>query len=72
MVAEVLGLAFSAGGTSSSYIEGYVELVGQGCGLFAGVGYKIVDLESADHRSGSDFDLDLTLAGVYFTVGARF
>ena len=69
---EVMGLAFSAGGTSASYIEGYVEVVGQLYGLFAGVGYKIVEIDLADHRKDSDFDLDLTLAGVYFTVGARF
>ncbi len=70
--AEVMGLTFKYGSSSGLYVEAYAEVVGQVGPLFAGLGYKYVTLEIADHRSGTDFDADIHLEGAYLTAGLRF
>jgi hypothetical protein len=69
---EVLGLAFSYGDWSMHYIEASAEVVAQPIPvLFAGVGYKYVNLDF--HHGGSQkFDLDVGVAGLYITAGVRF
>jgi hypothetical protein len=69
---EVAGLTFRHGDSSGLYIEAYGEVVGRIGPFFAGVGYKFVDLDMADHRSGSDFDLEIDVSGFYLTAGVGF
>ena len=69
---EVLGLAFSYADWSMHYLEASGELVAQPLPwLFAGVGYKFVDLKF-NHSGSQKFDLDLGVAGLYVTAGVRF
>jgi hypothetical protein len=69
---EVLGLTFSYGPWSMHYLEASAEAVAQPLPwLFAGVGYKLVDLKF--HHSGSQrFNLDLGVSGLFITAGLRF
>jgi len=69
---EVMGLSFKYGDSSGTYIEAFVEAVGQIGPLFGGVGYKYVDLDLHDHRGDTDFDLMIDITGPYLTVGVRF
>lgn len=69
---EIMGLPFKYGSSSIEYLEAFGEVVGQLGPLFAGVGYKVVSIELADHRSGTDFDLDIDIEGLYVTAGLRF
>ncbi len=70
--AEVLGMTFSRGDMSATYIEAYAEVTGQLGPVFAGVGYKFVRLDFADRRGDDEFMLDADLFGVYLTAGLRF
>ena len=69
---EIMGLVFQYSDISLSYFEAYGELVGQLGPVFAGVGYKFVDLDLADHKSGVDLDLNVGIDGFYVTAGVRF
>jgi hypothetical protein len=69
---EVMGMAFKYGNSSGRYIEAFIEVVGQVGPAFGGVGYKFVDLDLADHRGDTDFDLAVDITGPYLTVGVRF
>lgn len=70
--AEVLGMTFSQGDMSATYIEAYAEVTGQLGPVFAGVGYKFVRLDFTDRRGDDEFMLDADLFGVYLTAGLRF
>jgi len=69
---EIMGLPFKYGNSSITYVEAFGEVVGQLGPLFAGVGYKVVSIDMADHRSGTDFDLNIGIEGIYVTAGLRF
>lgn len=69
---EIMGLVFKYSDISLSYLEAFGEVVGQLGPVFAGVGYKFVDIDLADHHSGVDLDLDISLDGFYVTAGVRF
>ena len=69
---EVLGLAFSYGDWSMHYFEASGEIVAQPLPwLFAGVGYKLADLDFK-HSGSQKFDLDVGVSGLYITAGVRF
>jgi len=70
--AEVLGLAFRAADRKATYIEAYAEVVARLGPLFAGVGYKYVGIELKDKSSTTEFEVDVTMDGLYLTAGIRF
>ncbi len=69
---EIMGLPFQYGNSNITYLEAYAEVVGQLGPVFAGVGYKFVSVDMADHRSGTEFDLNIEIDGFYVTAGLRF
>jgi len=73
MDAELMGLTFSYAGRRGTYLEAYGEIVAQPFPwLFAGIGYKHVLLELSDQSGSTDFELEITVSGLYFTAGVRF
>jgi hypothetical protein len=69
---EVLGLMFSYGGWHMHYLEASAEVVAQPLPwLFAGVGYKYVNLDFS-HTGSQRFALDVGVAGLFITAGLRF
>jgi hypothetical protein len=70
--AEIMGLPFEYGSSSVTYVEAFGEVVAQLGPVFAGVGYKFVSIDLADHRGDTDFDLNIGISGVYVTAGLRF
>lgn len=69
--AEVLGLAFRAVDRRAFYVEAYAEVVAQLGPLFAGVGYKYVEIELRDASTSVEFEAEITMDGLYLTVGLR-
>ncbi len=70
--AEVVGIQVSIDKEKVSYVETFAEVVAQPLPwLFAGVGYKYMELTYRYHAR-LDFDLDLQLSGAYVTAGVRF
>ncbi len=69
---EIMGLPFKYGSSSVTYLEAFGEVVAQLGPLFGGVGYKVASIDLADHRSGTDFDLDIGISGFFVTAGLRF
>jgi len=70
--AEVTGLQFRYGNNEAHYLEFYAEAVVEPLPfLFAGVGYKLVQINVT--KGGSDpSHIDVDIAGVYITFGVRF
>ena len=69
---EILGLTFRSFDRRATYVEAYAEVVAQLGPLFGGVGYKYVELELRDRSSSVEFEADVTMDGLYLTVGLRF
>jgi hypothetical protein len=69
---EVVGLAAAYGAWRVHYFEASGEAVAQPLPwLFAGLGYKMADLEFR-HSGSQKFALDVTVSGLYITAGVRF
>ena len=71
--AEIMGLGLSYSGRSGRYIEAYGEVVVTPAPwVFAGVGYKYVDVFVKEENDPQQFEIDITLSGFYLTAGVRF
>ena len=69
---EVVGLAFAYRDWKAHYFEASGEVVVQPIPwLFAGVGYKLVNLDFR-HNEDPRFLVDVTVSGLYITAGVRF
>ncbi len=69
---EVLGLSFQAADRRATYLEAYAEAVAQLGPVFAGVGYKYVEIDLRDKSGSIEFRAEAIMDGAYITAGIRF